>query len=237
MTKSRLTALTITVLGLISAGLRLALFTLTPDAKGLLPRLHPLELTLWAITALAFAAVLLQSRDLPGEASSRTEALGTLVLGLAMGFTAQALTGSDLLGRLCAACGMAALAAMTVTALTLFRGQPPFFPAHLAPVLYLVFFLLSRYRVWSAQPQLQEHVFSLLGGVFLMLLGYHRLCLVPGTVNHRRFRLAAGLAAFCCLAALGHCDAPLLYLGGALWALTQLLLPLPPEKEASHEAS
>ena len=43
--------------------------------------------------------------------------------------------------------------------------------------VYLMAHLISQYRQWSAEPQLQNYLFQVLGSVFLMVACYHRTCL------------------------------------------------------------
>ena len=46
-----------------------------------------------------------------------------------------------------------------------------------AITVYLMAHLISQYRQWSAEPQLQNYLFQVLGSVFLMVACYHRTCL------------------------------------------------------------
>ena len=108
--------------------------------------------------------------------------------------------------------------------------------------LFYMLMLVTNYRLWSADPQLQDYAYQLLAQVMLMLCSFHRTCCDAGVIQRKKL-LATGLtAAFCAMAALSMDFQRLFFLASALWALGALCItdklpedPEEPEKEEKTE--
>ena len=223
--------LPVLILGLAAFALRTGLYAAATDAKGLLVRSHPLELALSALTGLALvlAALLAWKQKEPdcGEAGfgeTMLGALGTVALGAGILMTVL-LEGPVLSSNLVKAwwiLGMAAPACLLVGAIVRLLGKRPLFLPLVAVCLFFLVHIVTRYQLWSANPQMQDYLYALLGTMALMFFGFYEASQAADCGNHR-MRLGMGLAAiYLCLAELARSACPALYLGGILWVLTQL---------------
>ncbi len=243
-------------LGLTALILRLGLYLLGTDEKGLLIPMHPLDLLTWAAAAAAVLLSLVSVRKLDGSArycdnfsASTPAAIGAFALA---GGIAVSVTGSwdvwqrlDLIRNLC---GLLAIPAIVWAGLCRWQGKRPFFTFHAITCLYLTLYAVSHYQVWSSRPQLQDYFFSMTGAVLLTLFAYYQTAF-DVSLGKRRMQLFTGLlAAFFCIAAAAGGEDILLYLGGAAWTLTNLCSLTPvkrrkpnptaePGKEDRHESA
>lgn len=226
------------ILGLVGMVLRRGLYALAEDGKGLLTPLHPLEIGLWAVTAAAAVLILAVVCQLGGSNRYADNFDASVKAGAgSLAFAAGALltvllAREEAPGYLTAAWrGLGVLAALAMGAAGYCRvqGKRPQFLLHLAVCVFLMVHMVAHYQSWSGNPQLQDYVFSLLGCGVLMLFAYYNTAFDVGS-GKRRMQLATGLLAvyLCCVAA-SRTEYPLLYLGGAAWALTDLcaLIPVP----------
>ena len=220
----------VAALGFLALILRLALFLLGTDEKGLLISGHPLGILVWTVTVFAAAATILGIRKLDGSrkyehnfAPSAAAAIGAFAL--AGGITVAVIFGWNTWTKLELirnVCGLLAVPALVALGLFRYRGKPPVFPLHGLVCLYLILHTISHYQLWSSRPQLQNWFFPMLASLLLTLFAYY-LTAFDANMGKRRMQLAAGLlSVFFCIAAMaGGEDVPL-YLGGAVWALTNL---------------
>lgn len=216
-------------LGLLALILRLALFRLGRDEKNLLISGHPLGLLVWAVTGAAVLLILFSVWRLYG--SSRYDhnfspsvpaavgafaLAGGIVVCVAFSSTGQRL---DLLRNIC---GLLAAPALVWAGIRRYQGKRPFFLLHGLACLFLMLYTVSHYQPWSSRPQIQNWFFSMSGMLFLSLFAYYQTAF-DVDMGKRRMQLASGLLAvfFCTAAMAGEPDVPL-YLGGAVWALTNL---------------
>ena len=216
-------------LGSLTLILRLGLFLLGRDEKNLLIPGHPLAFLIWAATAAAVVMILLFLRKQEGSshythnfAPSVPAAIGTFAL--AGGILVCVITGGigmrlDLLRSIC---GILAVPALVWIGIQRFQGKRPVFLLHAAVCLYLMLYTVTHYQIWSSHPQIQDWFFAMCGMLCLSLFAYYQTAF-DVDMGKRRMQLASGLlAAFFCIANLaGGEDVPL-YLGGAVWALTNL---------------
>lgn len=217
--------------GTAALALRKALYATAVDARGLLLRNHPLEIALLVLTAGVLIRIALTARK--QKEASCYEEIDTASLPAAMGnvaagagilvtvLTAQPGMGSYLESawRLL---GMAAPVCFLLAGLARMLGKKPFFLLHVVVCLFFVVHIVSRYQLWSGHPQMQDYVFSLLGAMALMFFGFYTAAL-EADCGSRRMALGMGLAAiYLCLAELARSSCPWLYLGGIVWALTDL---------------
>ena len=118
--------------------------------------------------------------------------------------------------------GLAAPVCLLLAGIARLLGKKPFFLLHVVVCLFFMVHIVARYQLWSANPQLQDYVFSLLGAMALLLFSLYTAAGEAGCGNER-MRLGTGLAAiYLCLAELAGTACPALYLGGTIWVLTEL---------------
>ena len=243
-------------LGLLALLLRLGLYLLGTDEKGLLIPMHPLDLLTWAVTAVAVLLSLLSVRKLDGSAryydnfsASTPAAIGTFALagGIAVSVISSWAVWPrlDLIRNLC---GLLAVPSIIWVGLCRWQGKRPSFTFHGVTCLYLTLYAVSHYQTWSSRPQLQDYFFSMAGAVLLTLFAYYQTAFDVG-MGKRRMQLVTGLlAAFFCMAAAAAGEDLLLYAGGAVWTLTNLCSLTPvkrrrpnpitePAKEDRHESA
>lgn len=99
--------------------------------------------------------------------------------------------------------------------------------------LFYTLMLVTNYRLWSADPNLQEYAYQLLAQVLLMLCAFHRTCSDAGVIQRKKL-LATGLSAVvCALAALSMDFQQGFFMASVLWAAGCLCDPavLPPDPE------
>ena len=225
----------IACLGMLALLGRAALFLLGKDEKGLLIPGHPLNVLVWVLTAAAVILTLagaLKQKDTGATggyfAPSRAAANGCFVLAGAVALTE--VFGWDPWSRLDmarTALGLLAVPALVVLGLHRRKGKQPFFLFHGAACLYLILYAISHYQLWSSRPQMQYWFFDMAGAIALSLFAYYRTAF-DVSMGSRRMHLATGLlAVFFCLAAVAGSGDVFLYLGGAVWALTDLCSPAP----------
>lgn len=221
------------ILGMGAAGavLRWQLYALALDEKNLLQPNHPVQ---WLFGILsAAAAVLMAAAVWKYKADPHSEAPGTLncvgPFALAAAIALTVLLNRDLQTPTeKAAYVLGLISALALAAVGVFRilKKQPLFALHGAVCMYFAVHMISRYPAWSSNPQIGDSVFSLLGCVFLALFAYYRSAF-DANCGKARMWLATGLAAvYTCAVALAHGEHPALYLGGCVWALSELLCGL-----------
>ena len=228
------------IFGIAALMLRKALYAAATDVKGLLLRWHPLERALTALTFGAMLLIVLAVRK--KEPCENTEAqplqnllaaVGNLAAGagiLVTMLTSEMMPGSTLTAAW-KILGLAAPACLLLAGITRVLGKRPFFLLHVAVCLFFLVHIVTRYQLWSSNPQMQDYVFALLGAMALMFFGYYEASREAGCGNPR-LKLGMGLAAvYLCLAELARSSCPALYLGGILWVLSQLCCAGKKEKQ------
>ena len=217
--------------GILSLVLRWQLYRTAVDAKNLLVRNHPLSIALLVLTVGAMLHILMAIRktdaqcgdDLQGKANLPAAA-GNVAAGA--GILATVLTVSPGMGGYLARAwqilGLAAPACFLLAGMARALGKNPFFLLHVVPCLFFLVHIVTRYQLWSSNPQMQDYVFALRGAVALMLFAFYTAAMEAACGNFR-MRLGTGLAAiYLCAGELAKSSCPALYLGGILWVLTEL---------------
>ena len=224
---SRLLPVWMLLLGAAALVLRKCLYTTCVDAKGLLLRGHPLGLALTVLTgaALLLAAGLGWKRKNPeAEAGKLLGAFGNAAAGA--GILVTVLMGKPVIGNYLESAwyylGLAAPVCLLLAGAAKAMGKRPFFLLHVVPCLFFLVHIVTRYQLWSSQPQMQDYVFALLGAAALMFFGFYTAAL-EADCGSPGMRLGMGLSAvYLCMAELARSSCPGLYLGGMLWVLTEL---------------
>lgn len=225
MRPSRLPLLSL-VCGAGALGLHQLLYVAALDEKNLLTAGHPVEITLWLLTAALAAMTVCAVRPLKGGGDyaanfprSITAAAGGLAFGVCIVLTVllQPAPMAGALGEIWRWLGLLAFLMLAWAGSRRLEGRTPSFVTHLALCTFLAAHLISHYRTWSGNPELQDYVFTLLGFVALLFYTYYHTAFDVG-FNRRRLMLAAGLLSMYLLT-VGMLDTPywLLHLGGIIW--------------------
>lgn len=235
-------------LGAAGFGLRKALYAFALDQKGLLVSAHPLSIALWAVVLAGAAWIFWSLRKQKGSAayednfaSSRSAAFGcgAMAAGLLATVLNATPSGTGTIILLWRLLGFLTAPVLLWASICRSKGKKPSSPAHALLCLFLLVHMVSRYQIWSGNPQLQDYVFELLAAVALTLFSYH-CAAFEVDMGSRRMLVATGvLAVLLCAVALSGTRTPGLYLCGMVWAATSLcaLNPLPEEEVNANDAS
>lgn len=211
------------LLGLGALGLRLALYRVGVDEKGLLTPGSPLEIGVWIATAAAIALAVLSGGEPAEKRNTRLEALGELLaaLGILLALPEGIRTLSNTLEALRLALAIVSCAGLGYGAFQRLRGRGPSVLCYGLPCLFFALHVVCSYRGWVSHPQLQDYLFPLLGAISMMAFAYLRC--VP---EKYRVRRTVGLfGGFACLAAVAKVGVFPMYLGCGLWLLTNANAP------------
>ena len=211
--------------GILGAGLRLWLFATGLDAQGLIRTGHPADPLIFILTAVVLAGIYLCLPQADGAHHYKQQfpvslpaAIGCWIAALGILITdfRELATLQDNTTVISFILGLAAVAVLAMLGLCQLWGVRPSVLLHGCVTLYLMVHLVSQYRVWSAEPQLQSYGFQLLASVFLMLSCYQRTTLDDGCGSRRWYLFFHyGALFFCCLATIG--GNWLFYLSMVLW--------------------
>lgn len=234
------------LLGAVGFLLRLGLYAVAPDGKGLLPKGHPLELLLWAVTVVAMALVIAAGWNAKGSnrygdnfGPSLPGAVGNILMaaGILLTVLLNQPKMPNLLGSLWKLLGFVSAPCLVAAAFARVQGKRPFFLLHTSACLFLVLHIVNHYQAWSGNPQLQDYLFPMLGTMALMFFGFYMAAFAVDS-GSRRMLLGMGLAAvYLCAVSLSSGAYFFLYLGGIAWVLTNLCPPeLPRQAEEREDA-
>jgi len=240
--------------GAIGIALRFWLLATGIDNKGLLVPGHPAGILLWLLTAVVAAIVIPSCLPLvqANKYSFNFPAAPAGAVGegaLALGILAAAILSlqnfSDPLSAATAIIGFLSVPPLILCALCRWNGMRPRFFLHGIVCIFWILRLVSQYRIWSPEPQLQNYIFQLFANVFMLLSCYQRTAFDAGLGNRRVHAIFHLLAAFfCCLSMIDSRDW-FLYGTCGLWAITDLcrMIPLPGwtlrlhKKDEDHDPS
>lgn len=217
--------------GGLGLALRIWLLSGGVDEKGLIISTHPasaLSFILTGLTILVLAFCSLDEHPQFGKNIFRTPIAATVGCGVAaIGILAtsveELLRKAEPVTIVCCVLSVLAAAALILSAIFRLRRMQPAWWLQLPVVLFFMFHMISQYRFWSAEPEVQRYFFQLLASLFLMLSAYHRITTDAGKTELRRYLFTSQAALFfCCLSCVG--DSHLFYLACGAWLLTQ---PLP----------
>lgn len=224
MEKDTLATLTALLPGLAGFTLQKYLYSFFLNDAQLLPESRiPVMLLVLTLGSVAAFALAVYGRGVRTVAvPKKATAAGQALFGIALLASALLLPEGSLSGLqpLILPAGTLAGAAMFYSAVKSFRGEETPFLPYVAATVYLGIYMLARYRMWSARPQIMDFAFDMLACVAITLMVYHRgdsLCNVGRQKNVFFFSLCTLML---CTTALGHGEAPWLYWGGIALALT-----------------
>lgn len=216
--------------GILGLALRAWLFFGGTDQKGLLVSAHPANALIFILTALVLAVLFICIRPL--NAVGRYQQLFPRAELPAMGCIAAAVgivwvnfrdlnLRADAITTISLVLGALAVISLLILACCRIKRIRPVFFLHMIVTVYLMFHLISQYRLWSAEPQLQVYFFPLLASVFLMLTGYHNVVLDARKSERKWFVFCNQGALYCCCLSLWG-DSWLFYLSMGFWMLSSL---------------
>lgn len=225
------------VCGGLCAAVRWWLFT-SVDSKGLLDAGHPGHWLSWVISLVTMAALALGTRNLRQAPkysfnfpASLVSALGRWAAAavILVSSVAALVSDADLLAKLTATLGLGSAIALGFLGWCRKTGKRPTMLLHSLICVYLMLQLVSMYRLWSANSQVQTYCFSLLSIVSVMLSVYYGAAFDTKTTSRRAHAMTHLAAVYFSVSALPHCADPLFFIAMAIWMVTDLcsLIPMP----------
>ncbi len=233
------------IAGIIGFGLRLWLFLTGVDERGLLPANHIAGILSFVLAAIVLVVLALCVHSLNplgnynklfpawiwGGIGCVAAAAGILYVDIR-----DLIAQPDIITVVTLVFGLIAAAALLILGYCRWKGKHPSFWLQAALTVYFMLHLVSQYRLWSSESQLQVYFFPLLASVFLMLTTYHGAVLDAEKNGSRRWYVFCNQAAlfFCCLS-LQKASWPF-YLAMAIWMGTGLCsLKTPKLRQAESE--
>lgn len=218
------------IAGILGLALRVWLFFGGIDEKGLLVSSHPANPLVFLLTALVLVVLFLCVRPLnavdryqqlfPG---SVFPAIGCIAAaaGIAWVSLQDLHLRTDAITLISLVLGILAVISLLALVYCRMNRIRPVCYFHMIITVYLMFHLISQYRLWSAEPQLQIYFFPLLASVFLMLACYHSAVLDARKSGRRWFVFFNQGALFCCCLSLWGDSWPF-YLAMGFWMVSNL---------------
>jgi len=219
------------LLAILSCSLQVWFFSIRPDAAGLLPQGH---IATWlTFGVLAFTAVLailttpyMQVPNLPIKGR---------IVGAFTAAAFMAVSAVLIFARGDVLCGILAILAAggsVYVGLCRIRRQKVHYIAYALFAVCFMFYLISRYRVWSAEPETVRCIFQLLALVCAMLVFYQNAALHARTGRFSTYHFFRCVTFVLCITAIPGAYDPFLYLAAAIW---MMLAASPRKKEKSRE--
>ena len=216
--------------GIIGLALRVWLFFGGMDKKGLIIDSHPANILTFVLTALVLAVIFVSIRPLNAVdryqqlfPSARFPASGCIVAAVGIIWVSfrDMSQRLDTITIVSLILGLLAVISLLMLAYCRFNRARPLCYYHAVITVYLMLHLISQYRLWSGEPQLQIYFFPLLSSVFLMLSAYHSAVLDARKSGRRWFVLCNQGALFCCCLSLWGDNWPF-YLAMGIWSISGL---------------
>jgi len=216
-------------LGGIGLAVRSWLYSSALDSTGLFVPSHPANILTWVVTFAAMVVLILCLRfSMPGgeylklfpKSIVATSGCFIGAVGIAASgiLELMALPKADYTAIATLVAGILGSASLVYLGLCRFWDMRPSVLFRSLVCVYFMLHLISQYRSWSAETQLQEFFFQLRASVLLMLASYHRATLEDGKRPLRRYLIFHQLALFfCCMAMVGQNR--LFYLTMGAWTL------------------
>ena len=215
-------SLTCALEGVAALLLRWRLLSTGVDEKGLLTAGQPLSIISWILTGLVVlvtVAVVWKHRN--GKITVHGSPVVTVARLLAMAAAAVLFRDGTLLGS---ATSLAAAATAVVSFVELFQSKKRLPPAvaGIPTVLFFMLCLLSCYRMWSAEPEVQRYCYRLLALVCLMMAAYQSSAVSLGMGKRAIFLGAGFLGVYFAFAASADPGFTVLFFALGVWMFAQL---------------
>ena len=207
--------------------LRRMVYLTAVDVKNLIVSGHPSLIALWALTAVAMALAALVGWKQKDNSLAEANPLafpghGLLAVGMALAGLLNPVSTPGIVGQLWKILAIAGAVCLLPAGFARMQGKTPFFALYAVPALFFVANVVAHYQRWCSNPQFTDYAFALLASAMLAL-HCHQLAAASLNEGKKQIRVMTGLAAvFLCAAELFGCDYPYLYIGGAMFALTNL---------------
>ena len=214
-------ALTCALTGLIAWILRWRLFSTCVDEKGLLAVGHPNSLITWVLSACVVALAVACFWKRPNRICVHGSPLSSLLRALAMGIACFLFLDQGMLGKAAAAVA-AVTAALSLVSLVDSKKKLPAPAVDIPMIIFFLLCLLSRYQVWSAEPELQRYAFSLLALVCLMMATYQRSAILLGMAKGPFFLASGCLGVYFAFAACADPESTVMFLFLGVWMFAEL---------------
>lgn len=206
------------VLGLGGMGLQFWYLRVAEDSKGLLDPWHPAAIATYVLLAVSLVLTFVTARyahspRIPIPARAAGAALAAVFTAIATGIFLY--RESYLLFPLCALATVSAV--YILWAYT--TGRKPHYIAYGLFAVCFMFYLISRYQVCSAEPEIARYVFKILALVCMMMVFYQQAAIRAGTGRFRSYYFWRGMTLFLSLTAVPSSGNPTLYLAAVAWLL------------------
>jgi len=234
-------ALPFLILGAGGTGLvlRVMLYTLGMDSRGLLPRMHPMHLLTLLLTAAVAILLIPCAKRLDGSNRFRHNFPASISGGISAMLAALFLLsmGIDLVGQaeegleyLHAALTLACVPSLVCTGILRFRGRRPMVLFHGLLSVAFAFHMVFQYRLWSANPQLPDYIFHIFACACLTLTAYYRAAFDVGLGKRSVFLFFSLMVVYLSFLSLVGAGDVRFYVAGGIWALGNLCPMDPPKK-------
>lgn len=216
----------------------------TKNSLGFIQRGHISQMLLFLLTGAFLLALFLVTRTIQQAnkyefnfPASPVSAIGSMLAGLGIGMACGmelVAVGDDRLGLVTAMAGLLAAIGLLWSAKCRWEGSVASVLCHGSICVWLMLRLLSLYRLWSAEPQLENYFFQLMAMTFAMGAAYHRAAFSQGLGSRAKYGFFALAGLYCCCLCLAEPESMLPYLSLGLWLVTDLcdLTPMPGEKRS-----
>lgn len=224
------------LLGLTGMVLQFWFFSIAPDSRGLMPRWHISCILTIAVMAIVPVLTFLSRRHICfPRYPVLVRAVGAVLAAVFAAISAWVMLDQQhYLTAVLAA--LAALGSLYVV-WARFRTHRVSYGVYAVFALCYMFYLISRYRDWSAEPETLRYLYQLLALVCMMLVFYQKAALLAHTGRFSSYHLWYGLATALSLTAIPSATNPMLYLAGAIWLiLDPSPRPIHREKAAESDA-
>ena len=217
--------------GILGALLRGLLYATGVDGRGLLVDFHIYHILLGILTVITGVCLVLLTRNLKQASKygfnfprSIVSAVGSAAaaVGFAVSCVRMFLAGAQGIAAISAALGLISAVMLGLLAYNRFRGKQPSSVISMVICVFLMVRLIYCYRLWSADPQLQDYVFALLANVGAMLACYFNAGFAAGEGNRRLHTLLHLASVYCAVVCLPFSDDMIFYLSVAVWMFTDL---------------
>ena len=230
--------------GLLGFLLRTVLYRSGVDAKGLLIPDHWANISVWLLTATVAPVLAVFCRQLRGSTKyedclppSVPGAVGCILAAAGFFLTESPAFGNVRMDLILMVLRFGSAAALLVLGFFRFTGRKPSFLLHCVVCAYLALYMVCQYRIWSADPQLQNYAFYLGACVALVLTAYQMAAMDAGFGSHAAL-WACGLSTlYLAITALAASPRKMFLLCAVIWVLTNLSQIQQPRRNRTNPAT